>query len=385
MDPISKRHTFFYKVIRPPAALFVKFKFGYTCEVAKNLPENYLVLSNHTTDYDLVFVAASFPRMMYFVGSEHIARWKKLYAFLKFAFAPIMRPKGASAAHTIKEMMRVAKKGGNVCLFAEGVRSWDGSPSPIAPSTAKMVKRMNCGLVTYRIQGGYFASPMWGGTTVRKGRVHGAPVNVYTREQLAAMSNEELYAAICADLGEDAYERQLLSPEKYIGKAPAEGLEYLLFTCPQCGEVDTFTTGKDTVTCTHCGLTFRYDEYGMLNGAPFQTLKAFSDWQKDKVLERFEQGGSYTVPHATLTIIHQHTETVAAEGAVTMNTEGLRCGDIHFPMEEIYDLAMHGQRALVFTAGKTYYELIVDEHANALKFFLFYNVCKAHAPEKTGV
>lgn len=382
---MSKKHTFFYTIIRPLAALFVKIKFGYTYEVAKNLPENYLVLSNHTTDYDLVFVAASFPRMMYFVGSEHIARWKKLYAFLKFAFAPIMRPKGASAAYTIKEMMRVAKKGGNLCLFAEGVRSWDGAPSPIAPSTAKMVKRMNCGLVTYRIQGGYFASPMWCGTRIRKGRVHGAPVHVYTKEHLAAMSNEELYAAICSDLGEDAYERQLSAPEKYVGKNPAEGLEYLLFTCPKCGRHDTIVTHDATVSCTHCGMSFHYDDYGMLEGAPFHTLKEFSDWQKGKVLEHFEKGGSYTVPHATLTLIQQHTETMVTEGPVTMTAESLCCGDTEFPMEEIYDLAMHGQRALVFTAGKTYYELIVAEHTNALKFFLFYNLCKQQIPEKADI
>lgn len=381
VDPINKKHTVFYTLIRPLAVLFVKLKFGYQYEVAKDLPENYLVLSNHTTDYDLVFVAASFPRMMYFVGSEHIARWKKLYWFLKFAFAPIMRPKGASAAHTIKEMMRTVKKGGNVCLFAEGVRSWDGAPSPIAPSTAKMVQRLGCGLVTYRIEGGYFASPMWCGTKIRKGRVHGAPVNVYTREQLAEMSTAQIYAAICDDLGEDAYARQLSAPEKYQGKALAEGLEYLLFTCPKCGRVDTIVTHDSTVSCSHCGLTFRYNEYGMLDGAPFQTLKEYSDWQKEQVLYHFEAGEAYTAS-GTLTTIRSHQETVVAEGAVTMTADMLRCGDMEFPMQEIYDLAMHGQRAIVFTAGKTYYELVIAEHVNALKFFLFYNACKRQATEK---
>lgn len=382
---MSKRHTVCYTLIRPLAALFAKIRFGYTWEVAKDLPENYLVLSNHTTDYDLVFVAASFPRMMYFVGSEHISRWKYLYTILKFAFAPIMRPKGASAAHTIKEMMRTAKAGHNVCLFAEGVRSWDGTPSPIAPSTAKMVKRMNCGLVTYRISGGYFSSPMWGGASVRKGPLHGAPVRVFTREQIAEMSNEELYEIICTDLGEDAYTRQLSDPQPYTSKQPAKGLEYLLFACPECGNLDTFSTNGSIVTCSHCGLSFRYNEYGMLENAPFKTLTEYHRWQKEKIQELFDQGGSLTVPHATVHTIQQHTETPVTDGVVTMTAESLRCGDTEFPMEEIYDMAMHGQRALVFTADKTYYELIVDEHANALKFFLFYNVCKSQTAEHTGV
>ena len=120
----------------------------------------------------------------------------------------------------------------------------------------------------------------------------------------------------------------------------------------------------------------------MLDGAPFKTLTEFSAWQKGKVQEHLEQGGSYTAPHATLTVIHQHTETPLTEGPVTMTAAELRCGDTAFPMDEIYDLAMHGQRTVVFTAGKTYYELIVDEHINTLKFFLFYNACKQQIPEK---
>ena len=378
---MNKKHVFFYTLIRPLAALFVKLKFGYTYEVAKELPENYLVLSNHTTDYDLVFVAASFPRMMYFVGSEHIARWKKLYWLLKFAFNPIMRPKGASAAHTIKEMMRTAKRGDNVCLFAEGVRSWDGTPSPIAPSTAKMVQRLGCGLVTYRITGGYFASPMWCGAKIRRGPVHGAPVNVYTKEQLAAMSTDELYRAICTDLGEDAYERQLAAPEKYTGRNLAEGLEYLLFACPECGGRDTIVTDGSTVSCSHCGMRFRYNEYGMLEGTPFETLSGFHTWQKEQVLRDLEAEIPYSAPQGTLLTVRQHEESAATEGPVTMTADFLRCGDMEFPMDEVYDLAMHGQRALVFTAGKTYYELIIAEKTNALKFFLRYNACKQRALE----
>ncbi len=381
---MRKRHNICYKLIRPLATLFVRFRFGYTYEVAKNLPENYLVLSNHTTDYDLVLVTASFPRMMYFVGSEHIARWKRLYKFLKFAFDPIMRPKGTSAALTIKEMMRRAKAGHNVCLFAEGVRSWDGTPSPIAPSTAKMVQRMNCGLVTYRITGGYFASPMWGGASVRKGPIHGAPVRVFTKEQVAAMSTEELYEIICTDLGEDAYPRQLADPQPYICKEPAKGLEYLLFACPECGSLDTISTSGSIATCSHCGLSFRYNEYGMLENAPFKTLVEYHSWQKQKLREHMEQGGVLTAPHAVLNTVRQHVESVVTDGPVTMTPDALCCGDMTLPMEEIYDMAMHGQRALVFTAGKTYYELIVDEHTNTLKFFLLYQLCKERVPEKAA-
>ena len=371
-----KKHRFFYGLLRPLVVLFAKIRFDFRYEKARDLPKNYIVLSNHTTDYDLLFVAASFPRMMYFVGSEHISRWGFLYKFLRFCFDPIMRPKGASAASTVKEMMRRAKSGSNLCLFAEGVRSWDGAPSPIAPSTAKMVQRMGCGLVTYRITGGYFASPMWAGANVRRGPVHGAPVHVFTAEQLAAMDTAELYRIIVEDLGEDAYERQLAEPQLYKSKAPAEGLENLLFLCPLCKEQDSFHSMGSTVSCGICGLSFRYNRHGMLEDAPFPTLKDFYGWQKRELVEQVGRDTVYTADNARLSVVKSHEQTEVLEGSVSIDTEALRCGHMEFPLSSITDLAMHGQHAVVFTADKVYYELIIGEGSNALKFFLYYNECK---------
>lgn len=381
---MKKRHVFFYHLARPLVILFARLRFDFHFEKAKDLPKHYIVLSNHTTDYDLLFVASSFPRMMYFVGSEHIARWKHLYKILKFCFDPIMRPKGTSASGTVIEMMKRAKKGHSLCLFAEGVRSWDGTPSPIVASTAKMVRRMGCGLVTYRITGGYFASPMWAGANVRRGYVHGGPVHVFTPEQLEAMTNEELYDIIVTDLGEDAYATQQANPRRYKSKTPAEGLENLLFVCPLCREQDSLHSLDDTVTCSSCGLSFRCNEYGLLEDAPYTTLTEFNGWQKEQVAHDAQRGACYTAAQATLSAVKGHREELLATGVVSMDSAALRCGEVEFAMDSITDLAMHGQRALVFTANKIYYELICAEGSNALKFFLYYRACKnrVEQPEK---
>ena len=81
------------------------------------------------------------PRQMYFVGSEHISRWKFFYKLIRFIFAPIMRYKGSVASQTVLEVLRKTRSGENVCIFAEGNRSWDGLTNPILPSTGKMAKK----------------------------------------------------------------------------------------------------------------------------------------------------------------------------------------------------------------------------------------------------
>ena len=382
---MNRKHVRLYALIRPLVILFSKLCFGYTYKKAQNLPENYIVISNHVTDYDMLFVTASFPRHMYYVASEHVMRMGLLSKIIKYAFAPIIRPKGASAAATVMEMVRKARKGECVCLFAEGVRSWDGVTCPIVPSTGKLIKTAGCGLVTYKIVGGYFASPMWGGASMRKGYLHGAPVNVYTAEQLKNMTPAQIQQAIETDLYEDAYARQLESPRKYTGKNLAKGLENLLYICPECGTYDAFSTEGNTVRCKHCGLEFSYNEYGMLEDAPYPTVHAFSCWQNECLETDVLNGAVYEAHHAKLSTIDDSEEKLVTEGAVQMTDEVFRCGEWEVPMDKISDLAMHGQRAVVFTVGKTYYELVPEKGSNALKFHLYYQKCKQRKQTKVLV
>lgn len=374
---MSKKHVFYYSLLQPLVAIFTRISFGYRCEKASaDIEGPYIVLANHTTDYDMLFVGSSFKKQMYFVGSEHIARWGILSKIIHHCFAPIMRSKGTTAASTVMEILRKVRGGANVCLFAEGSRSWDGVTGPFLPSTGKMVKSAKCALITYRIEGGYFASPRWAGSPIRKGRVFGKPVNIYTQEQLSSMSVQQINAAIEEDLHEDAYARQLASPARYKGKNLAEHMEKLLFYCPECGAQDTLHSKGDTVSCSACGLSFRYDDYGMLHGAPAETVYALAMRQNERVAEAARGGETFSVPSAVLTKVEKHTETVIAQGPLSLSGEALCCGTFTVPFASINDLAMHGYQAIVFSTGADYYELIPAADSNAYKFFLLFQAYK---------
>ena len=361
-----------WSILRPLVYPYLKIKFGYTYEKAKNLPETYIVLSNHTTDYDPIFVAMNFPKFMHFVASEHVARWKFLSTLINFAFAPIWRYKGSVAASTVIDVFKRVKAKKNVAIFAEGARTWDGITGPILPSTGKMVKKARCGLVTYKIVGGYFASPRWSQSNTRKGYVHGAPVNVYTQEQLEAMSVDEINEAINRDLYEDAYERQFQEPKKYTGKDLAKYMENLLFICPKCGKIDTIQTNDNTVNCSTCDFSFQYNEYGMLEGSSFKTVKELADWQRTQMKELITTDTVFTTSGGRMITVKNHEETLISEGPITLSSQSLTCGDKSIPLEEISDMSIHGRRGLVFTAQKQYYELVPSQEANALKFLWLY-------------
>ena len=374
---MQKRLNFFWKTLRFPVMIFCKLKFGYTFKVAKDLPDHYIVLSNHTTDYDCVLVGCSFKKQMYYVASEHIARWKHGFKLLNWALAPILRKKGTSAASAIIDILRKVRKGANVCMFAEGVRSWDGLSCPITSTTGGLVKAARCGLVTYRISGGYFTSPMWSTKNTRRGYLHGEPVHVFTAEQIAAMSEDEVNRIIREDLFEDAYARQLEKPIKYKGKRLAESMENLLYICPDCGGEDTLRSKNDRVFCTSCDLSFTYDVYGMLHGAPDTTLTALAARQRTMAEQRIENGLTVTVKDARVYTVDGHTENTIAEGEFIMNADGITCGEMHVALSDITELAMRGRRFLLFTFGKTYCEMTAPEGNNIYKFFEYYQIVKA--------
>lgn len=373
---INTKQKIFWKILRPLVIVFLYFKFGYTFKVAKNLPKNYIILANHNTDFDPLLVGVSFKNSTGFVASEHISRWKHAFKFLNYIFLVITRPKGTNAASTVKEMLRALRGGDNICMFAEGARSLNGITMPILPSTGKVVKSSKCALVTYKITGGYFASPMWSEGGTRRGRVHGEVVNVYQAEDIAKMSVDEINNIINTDLYEDAYETQASSPSKYKGKQLAVKMESVLFYCPKCQRIDTLTSHKDTVTCSNCGLSFKYTQYGMLEGLDQKTFKELFYWLKQKVESDAKENVVYIAPSASIKTVCNHIETHLASGELKIDSKCLSCGDVALNIDDIVDLAMHGKYAIVLSTKDAYYEILLNDGSSGFKFFMLFQAYK---------
>ena len=101
----------------------------------------------------------------------------------------------------------MVRKGVSVCLFPEGTRSFDGRTDKLHPTTGRLIKLCNSTVVTYRLEGGYLSSPRWG-HGLRRGRIRGEVVNVYSADEIKNMSAEELVERVNADIYENAFERQ---------------------------------------------------------------------------------------------------------------------------------------------------------------------------------
>ena len=371
-----KRQKLYWKILRPLVIVFLYFKFGYTFKTARNLPDNFILLSNHNTDFDPLLVGVSFKNSLRFVASEHISRWKHAFKFVNHVFSPIMRPKGTNAASTVKEMLRALRGGDNVCMFAEGARSWNGITNPILPSIGKLVKSSKCALVTYKITGGYFASPLWSEGGTRKGKLHGEIVNIYSAEDISKMSVDEINRIINTDLYEDAYDTQSKYRAKYKGKQLAVKMETMLFYCPFCGAMESLKSHKDTVTCFNCGKSFKYNVYGELEGTPLKNMKDAFCWLRDKVLEDAQNCVEYSTDSASITTVSNHIEKFLSNGKFTINKDILACGDVVINISDIDDLSYHGRYALVLSTKDGYFEISLNRDTSALKFYMLFQAYK---------
>lgn len=369
---MKKYQKIYWKILRPLVIVFLYFKFGYTFKVAKNLPDNFLVLSNHNTDFDPLLLGVSFKDSIRFVASEHISRWKVAFKFVNHIFSPIMRPKGTKAASTVKDMLRTLRGGDNICMFAEGARSWNGITAPILPSTGKVVKSARCALVTYKISGGYFCSPLWSENGTRRGKIHGEVVNIYSAEQIASMSVDEINAIINSDLYEDAYDRQATEMNKYTGRHLAERMESMVYCCPNCKSIDSLSSSGETVSCKNCKNEFVYDKYGYISGLEQKNVKELFIFLRDKTLCDAKNNVAYSSPTAKIISVENHVETLVSEGKLTLDNEKLICGDKIISISEIDDFAMHGRYALLLSTKDAYYEVLVDKYTSALKFHMLF-------------
>jgi len=285
----KKRHDFIFKFARTFLSRYFVRKFNFFHDNIKIDKTPYIVVSNHLTNWDPLLIGLCFDKNMYYVATDQLLRMGLKSKILTYCFSPISRAKTKQETQTVITIFRRLKDNCNICIFAEGITSFDGETGEIQPSIGKLVKRAGVTLVTYRFTGSYFMFPKWA-RFIRKGKMEGRLVQTYSPEKITAMSENEIYETIKKDIYVNAYTEQEKNKTVYRGKKPAEYLETALYCCPKCGQFGTLTSHDDILSCT-CGFKVRFNEYGYFeipganhqNEPPFKTIIDWVKWQKREI------------------------------------------------------------------------------------------------------
>ena len=350
-----------YRVLYSAAKLLMKRLLNYEAAPGPKVEGPCLILSNHVTDFDPFLVGLSFSEHMYFVAGENVLRMGFLSKIATRYASLIQRVKGTTDAEAALQILRTLKKGRNVCMFAEGSRTFTGETLPIALATAKLVHLSRATLVTYRLKGGYLSTPRWSAHR-RKGRMSGGPVGVYPPEELKKMSEGEILDLLKRDLYENAYEAQRQDPVAYKGKALAETLETALYLCPKCRRIDTLHSAGDRFFCD-CGLSMTMDEFGFFQGGdlPFETPLEWDRWQEgemEKLADSLGEEAAFSDTDQTLNRKEDdHSLTPLATGTMALYRDRLTVGEYTFPLRDLRGIGLIQRQGMVFSTADADYAI----------------------------
>ncbi len=295
----------------------------------------FFFISNHASRLDYIFTGVPLLplRMNFVAGYNEFHRSHLAFVFKLLRVIP--KKNFVPDIYTVKEISRVIKSGGGVCLFPEGMSSISGANQPVAVGTGKLLKHHKVPVYYSVIRGGYLTSPKYN-LRDRCGRVEVDFDILFTPEQLKTMSPEEIEDTINRAIYHDDYAWNKQQKNHYdIGDKGAENLEDLLFWCPKCGRQHTMKTEGNRIFCTECGngaeLLDTYELVPFDDGCVIpETQTAWFNAQREVVRSEVEKPGFVLEEKVKLGMLPKHellknqaTSAIVGEGLLRLDAGGL--------------------------------------------------------------
>ena len=240
----------------------------------------FLVIANHQCALDFVNLIGATSRPMTFVLSKSFFSTLPIQGILK-KMGIIPKQQFQTTVADMKNMKAVVEAGQPLAIYPAGLMCEDGLSTPVPKATYKFLKWMNVDVYMARTEGSYFVMPKWS-KKMRPGRTDMEITLLFTKEELATLSLDEIKERTDAVLLYNAYRDQETHRYCYSGCEDIRGLENVLYMCPHCGAEHTVQVKeKSVITCTACGFTQKMDKEGFFHCEdPEKEIRYVSDWSK---------------------------------------------------------------------------------------------------------
>lgn len=383
---IKQPPKYLYLILAYIWKLMYEKKLGVTIEYKvepKKEKGPFIVVSNHASRLDYIFTGLAFlPHRMNFVAGYN--EFFRSHLALVFRLLQVIPKKNfVPDIYCMREIKRILKDGGSICIFPEGMSSISGANQPVALGSAKFLK--SCGVPVYgtHISGGYLTSTKYC-LDERYGRVDVAVDLLFTPEQLASMSEEEIQAKLHENLLQDDYAWNKKAHVAYGGQGNmAQNMHDLLYWCPRCGSEFTMHGEGNTLVCRHCGNGVTVNEYYDLTPLDEtcvvpDTPRIWFDMERARAAEAVRQPGFTLSEHVQIGMLplyenlkNQATSEMVGEGVLTLDCTGLtyrgNCRgeevELHMPIAQLltYGMCTDVTRFYTFFDGE-FCEFYPDGH-----------------------
>lgn len=361
----------------------VKFNYDYDPKSLKEGPT--ILLASHASRLEFIYMLYGFKHtdINIVCGYQNIIKkgiynlFIKLGVISKYLYQPDIV--------CMKNVMKVLKRNGTVGIFPEGIQSTSGSTHPINPATVQLIKKSKANIVVATSKGAYLATPRY--TKDRKKGYIGIEFSLaLTPDMLEGLSEEQIYKMLLEKISYNDFEYNKVARNIYIGKKPnADGIDKILYKCPNCKSEYTLYTKQDIIICKHCGLKVKVNEYYDLvkiEGKKIpQDIDKWYKWQrrcvsKEVVNDSFELSLNASICTLKLDKLRKNPKNreVLSIGKALLTNKGLcfegklngESVDFNFDAKTIYSLTVSTKGYLEFYSGNNYYMLIPEDQNQCL-------------------
>jgi len=355
-------------------------------EQLSDLAPPFLVMGNHVHTFDPFFVSAASPIHIRWVAGAYLFKMRGLRPLMERWITAISKQQGRSDLYTIRTISEALKQGDVVGLFPEGTRSWDGEPVGFDMAIAKLVKIFKVPIVLLNLEGFYGLRPRW----ARKRRTGTGTIRVVeilSAEKISTLSVEALYKHLTKVLGHSNRAYQKENPSAYRGTQLAEGLEQLLYLCPDCHKVSTIASKANTITCSSCAYEAVLDEYDQLHlqkgEHAFADVAAWHAWEKEIITS--DQGAQLEYPQDKGVLFQKgekrHLRTLSKHFTLHMEAEGFSLntedGQTHwFAFADIGSMVINAKNTVELFHKQQLYRIRIQQRGSILKYLERYQACQ---------
>ena len=267
-------YNFGFWLLRFYLRVFVGTKFSFDRSGLADLIEGpALIIAPHISGLDHISVGVACKKYRpTFVLSEHLFS-KPLLRFILSRFAHAIPKRMFDAdAGTIMGIMRAKQEGNVIILFPEGRMNAVAHTYPVTQGTAELVKRLAIPVYCVVGNGAALADPKWY-RGFRKGNVDVKTYKVFSADEIKSLSVPEISSKIDAAILHD--DETAMAGHRYPAKDTVDGLDGIIYKCPECGAEFTILAENSTVKCLTCGFeTTLTDDYRFTSGK----MKSVNEW-----------------------------------------------------------------------------------------------------------
>lgn len=226
--------------------------YQYVDKIKKEKGPCFLIF-NHQSRIDYVWaIRSAYPKRLNFVVGYNEFLRSHLHFILKIANV-IPKKNFTLDMPAMRGIDTIIKKKGVIAFSPEGMSSISGHSQPVVSATGKLFKHYGIPVYILKSKGAFLTN-----TKVcldeRKGRIDCTLSKLFTPEDLAKLTPEEIDLKTNEALWQDDYEWNLKEniPYKNNGNL-AYHMPDLLYRCPKCGKEFTMVDEGNKLYCSSCG------------------------------------------------------------------------------------------------------------------------------------